>query len=59
MKFDFSDGLDQKMAYVELQATICFSFLWLFSLLPIRQRFYEFFVLSHIVLALVALVGTF
>lgn len=41
------------------QATISFSFLWLFSLFPIRAKFYEFFVLSHIAWAMIALVGTF
>jgi predicted ferric reductase len=32
-------------------------FLWLFSVLPIRQRFYEVFLLGHIVFAIITLVG--
>ena len=50
--------LDQNGLLVT-QATISFSFLWIFSILPIRQKFYEFFVLTHISLAMIALVCTF
>ncbi|KZF21331.1 hypothetical protein L228DRAFT_170648 [Xylona heveae TC161] len=40
-------------------AVVCFGLLMGFSLLPLRQKCYEFFLVSHIVLALISLVALF
>ncbi|EAU89303.2 metalloreductase [Coprinopsis cinerea okayama7 len=39
--------------------TLAFVILWPASLLPVRQRCHEFFLISHQVLSVIALVGTF
>ena len=41
------------------KSTIAMSLLLIFSIYPLRQKAYELFLASHLVLALIALIGLF
>lgn len=55
----YFETVRQPYWYWGILGTLAMSLLIPFSILPLRQRWYEFFLFSHIVLAILVIVGSF